>query len=571
MGFGLSKTQLKAKTGKIVKSLKLKTGFKNDTPGDDWFRGLQKRHPDIAMKKPQKLSVTRARAMNKSSVDKYFGKLKETIDKLNVQSHHIWNCDETNVQLEHKPTSVVGRKGGRVPGRVAHSKESVTVLGCGNAAGKIMSPMVIVKGKTRKSLMGWKTEDAPSNTKWAFQPKSYMDQVLGVEWFQNVFLKECGEHRPQLLTLDSHCSHEPVELIEIAEKEKITLLTFPSHCTHWLQPWDKSMFAPLKRKYNSLCSEYMAENNTHNITKRSWPLLFCKAWESAVTEVNMVSGFVSTGIWPFNPNAIPEQAYLASYADTAVHAEGPMNQDASCLASTAQITSDTSNVAIPTVPTTPDTSNLVIPAAPTTPDTSNLVITTAPTTPGTSNILVSNAQMNPGGGNNEARGDSNQFVVQAEVHQGHPSIVTLDLPILVDEGTKILSLPVGFDNENLLQDSSVPPDFSGVTLEEVKEADFDLPSNYWNTDVESIFLPKIEPPVPSKKRIGASSSRILTSPEIIKAKREMAELKEKKAKAALERKAKAEERKLIAQEKKQAKARKVEAKEKKGQAKIKKS
>ena len=124
--------------------------------------------------------------------------------------------------------------------------------------------------------MGWKTEDAPPETKWAFQQKSYIDQALGVECFENIFLKEYGPERPQLLIVDSHCSHEPLELIEMAEKENITLLALPSHCTHWLQPWDKSMFAPLKRRYNSLCSEYIAENNTDNITKGTWPKLFLR-------------------------------------------------------------------------------------------------------------------------------------------------------------------------------------------------------------------------------------------------------------------------------------------------------
>ena len=149
MGFGLSKTQLKAKTCKTVKSLKLKTGFKNNTPSDDWFIGLKKRHLDVTMKKTKKLSVTRATAMNREKVDKYFDLLKKILEEKKLQPHCIWNCDETNIQMEHKPTSVVGRKGGRVPGRVANSKGSVTVLGCGNAGGKIMSPMVIMKVKTK--------------------------------------------------------------------------------------------------------------------------------------------------------------------------------------------------------------------------------------------------------------------------------------------------------------------------------------------------------------------------------------------------------------------------------------
>ena len=55
------------------------------------------------------------------------------------------------MQLEHTPKSVVGRKGANLPGRVSNSKKSVSVLGCGNAAGDVMSPMVIVKGKTKRS------------------------------------------------------------------------------------------------------------------------------------------------------------------------------------------------------------------------------------------------------------------------------------------------------------------------------------------------------------------------------------------------------------------------------------
>ena len=60
MGFGISRKQFFAKTGQLVKNLKLKTPFKNDIPGKDWFTGVKGRHPDFVIKKPQKLSVTRA-------------------------------------------------------------------------------------------------------------------------------------------------------------------------------------------------------------------------------------------------------------------------------------------------------------------------------------------------------------------------------------------------------------------------------------------------------------------------------------------------------------------------------
>ena len=56
----------------------------------------------------------------------------------------------------------------------------------------------------------------------------------------------------------------------------------------------------------------MAENVGHNVTKQTWPGLFCKAWVSAITSANVKSGFSSTGIYPFNPDAIPKEALTAS-------------------------------------------------------------------------------------------------------------------------------------------------------------------------------------------------------------------------------------------------------------------
>ena len=141
--------------------------------------------------------------------------------------------------------------------------------------------------------------------------------MLGVEWFQNVFLQESGPQRPQLLILDPHCSHQPLDLLELAKKENITLLSLPSHCTHYLQPLDRSMFSPLKNKYNNVCIDFMAENMGNNITKQTWPGLFCKAWTSAITSGNMKTGVSSTGIYPFNPDAIPQEAYLTASAPAA--------------------------------------------------------------------------------------------------------------------------------------------------------------------------------------------------------------------------------------------------------------
>jgi hypothetical protein len=50
--------QLMAKTGHLVKNLRLNTPFKMDIPGKDWWNGLRKRHPEIAIRKPVHIATT---------------------------------------------------------------------------------------------------------------------------------------------------------------------------------------------------------------------------------------------------------------------------------------------------------------------------------------------------------------------------------------------------------------------------------------------------------------------------------------------------------------------------------
>ncbi len=89
-----------------------------------------------------------------------------------------------------------------------------------------------------------------------------------------------------------------------------------------------------------------------------------------------------------------------------------------------------------------------------------------------------------------------------------------------------------------------------------------LPSEFWNSDLETIFLPSQDRKNIGPKKSYATSSRILTSTEIIEAKREKVQKKEQKAKEAEERKVRAQERKKAAEEKRQAKLAKKTARKK---------
>ena len=218
--------------------------------------------------------------------------------------------DETSFMFQHKPVKICARKGAKnVPGRTSNTRTSITVLAAGNAAGNKMPPMIVTKGKTSKALESWSMEDGPAHTVWTYQEAAWMNGSLGEGWFKKVFLKHCGPLRPQILILDGHSSHETLGLLEAAREAGIHVLALPPHTTAVLQPLDRSVFGPMKEKYNQICSEYMNLCPDNVINKKSWPGLFKTAFEYGLSPSNIISGFRACGIFPFNPKAIDKTLF----------------------------------------------------------------------------------------------------------------------------------------------------------------------------------------------------------------------------------------------------------------------
>ena len=191
----------------------------------------------------------------------------------------------------------------------SNTRESVSVLVCVNAAGQEIPPFCIMRGKTERSLHVYNTSEGVFGARYTYQEKAWMEDVLGVEWFKDHFLKHCGPHRPQLMLLDSHCSHETLGLIEAARENNITLLTFPPHTTHYLCPLDRTIFSPLSAEYNRVCSSFMSISPNNIVTKWEWPRLFRDAYQNVCSASNIKSGFKACGISPFNPSAVPPSAF----------------------------------------------------------------------------------------------------------------------------------------------------------------------------------------------------------------------------------------------------------------------
>ncbi|XP_065670146.1 uncharacterized protein LOC136088915 [Hydra vulgaris] len=310
LGFGFGNRQFKKYASDLATKHNLK--FKRSTPSEKWWRSFNQRHKNTVLRKPEGTSSVRHQCMSMSKVAKYFYSLHEVLSDTRalLKPSLIWNMDESGLQMDFKPPKIIAKRGTKhLQSRTSGKRETITIIAAVNAAGGLVPPHLIAKGKTARSLHSFNTANAPSGSNWNFSKTGWTKQGIAILWFTNTFLPNIGRE-PQILIVDSHDSHNFVELLSVAIENNIYIVEMPVHCLHWLQPLDRTVFSPLKTYYNQTCHELMNEYPGVTIDKSTFCGLFKKAWDQALTAANIISGFRSCGIFPYNPSAVPSTAYL---------------------------------------------------------------------------------------------------------------------------------------------------------------------------------------------------------------------------------------------------------------------
>ena len=245
-------------------------------------------------------------------------------------------------------------KGAKTIHGKAGSREMITVIACANAMGQTVPPHFIMPGKTRRALQGYALENIDKNStlrdaKFSVSESGWTKDGIARLWFEQTFLPNIGNYRPQLLICDGHGSHNNIEFIEIARSNNIVVMELPSHTSNWTQPLDRSFFKSLKSAWNKEVDNFIHTTGLA-IGHAQFLRLFERAWSVSTKESNIVSGFKATGIFPLNPSAIPAEAFVPSelYRDS----ENTCNQSSGSRSET--ITHPTATAAITTG--SPDTS-----------------------------------------------------------------------------------------------------------------------------------------------------------------------------------------------------------------------
>lgn len=248
-GLPLTKKEVSILIAEYIRRNGIITPFKNDVPGDDWFRGFRKRN-NMSLKKPQSVEFARRKACNPFTVYHYFDLLEQAQQELGLthKPKNIYNLDETSFCNDPSKSKAMGQKGYRSTRTTSSpGRDNTSVLLAVNALGEKNPALIVFQGMHLWDQ--WMYENESIKTAYAVSKKGWMETTIFEKYIKDVFIPAIGSERPVLLIYDGHSTHVDLSVIELAAAEGITILKLPAHSSDVLQPLDCSTMKPMKDRW----------------------------------------------------------------------------------------------------------------------------------------------------------------------------------------------------------------------------------------------------------------------------------------------------------------------------------
>ena len=141
-------------------------------------------------------------------------------------------------------------------------------------------------------------------------PDGWSSQEVFLEWVETVLVKETQPlSNPQkciLLLVDGSKTHLTLQGLQKKKSWGVEVVVPPPHLTDVIQPLDKAVFRALKASSRKKEEHWKRKNHHRAPSPADFVQLWTDAYVDAVTPRNILSGFRSCGISPFDPQYFPE-------------------------------------------------------------------------------------------------------------------------------------------------------------------------------------------------------------------------------------------------------------------------
>lgn len=306
-GFPISKENFLSSVSKLAKELN-KT-FKNEIPGRKWYERFLQRHPEISLRSPQNLTMSRS-SVEKVQIRRWFSEVSEFLEKAGLtyvlnDPRRVFNADESAFFLNPKGNKVLAPRGEKNVYATVNSneKECLTVLINSNAAGTLAPPMIIFRYKRIPAEL---SSSVPKHWGIGMSENGWMTCDNFYSYMTNVFYPWAKENVtfPIIFFVDGHVSHLSYHLSEFCMNNNIILVALFPNATHLLQPMDVAVFRTLKSGWKEQVNLWRAENQHELLRRRDFAPLLNAALTDRVTPTVLENGFRKCGLYPWNPNVV---------------------------------------------------------------------------------------------------------------------------------------------------------------------------------------------------------------------------------------------------------------------------
>lgn len=289
--------------------IKLKK-FKNNLPGYDWLKSFLIRHKDELANRMVS-NIKRARAnVSPTIINEFFDNLEQSVE--GVPAENIVNYDETNVKDDPGLKKVIVRRGCKYPERVMNNtKTSFSVMFAGSASGALLPIYVVYKADHL-----WNTwiNNGPEGARYNRTATGWFDGPTFQDWFFKIAIPYFRRlEGPKVIIGDNLASHLSIDIINACMQHNIRFVFLPANSTHLCQPLDVAYFAPLKRCWRSILTQWKSGEGrlATSIPKDQLPSLL----KSLLNQMeftgrgaaNIIAGFQKTGIQPLDRHTVLNQ------------------------------------------------------------------------------------------------------------------------------------------------------------------------------------------------------------------------------------------------------------------------